>query len=333
MFRRTLASVPLFLAAIFVGADSAGTSAIAAVPTTPIRIQLGAGPAWVAVDPTTDRAYVTNSGGGTVSVIDLVTRTVSKEIRVGPAPFVIALDPGLRRAYVSDFSDATVTVIDLASDNVVATLPVGGLGLAVDPTTHRAYAAGGRDLAVIDGATAEIVDVFAAPDGANLWGVAVEPGTGRVFATDLFSPRVLILSGTDGSVLGSVALSAPGRLAIAFDAKAGRVHVATYAREDAELVAIDARGLAVAGRSPVGDLPFALAIHPGRGSVYVGSHGQGSVFVASAARGAATSRLITGGTLLGTAVAGERLLLVDRTDEILGTRGRLLVVDLAAAGR
>lgn len=328
MFRSRSFLLPL-VALISVTLASDTSRAVAAVPTPSLKIELGAKPAWVAVDPSTNRAYVTNSTGGSVSVVDLTAGAVTKEIAVGPAPFVVAIDPVLGRGYVSDFNDGTVTVLDLTSERVIATLRVGGLGLAVDTTTHRVYAAGGRDIAVIDGATAQIIDVFAAPSGANLGGLAVEPGTGRVFATDLFNPRVLVLDGADGSVLGSVALSAPGRLAIAIDAAGARVHVATYVRDSAELVTFSARSLAVTGRLPVDDLPFALALDPARGSVYVGGHTSGNVSVASAARSAVTARLATGGTLLGAAVAGDRLLLVDQTDLVLGLRGRLLVIDLA----
>ena len=58
-------------------------------------------------------------------------------------------------------------------------------------------------------------------------------------------------------------------------------------------------------------------------------HTSGTVSVASAERSAVTARLATGGTLLGAAVAGDRLLLVDQTDPVLGRRGRLLIVDVS----
>lgn len=42
-----------------------------AIPTVTATIRVGNGPVWVVVSPDGRHAYITNSGSGTVSVIDI----------------------------------------------------------------------------------------------------------------------------------------------------------------------------------------------------------------------------------------------------------------------
>ena len=55
--------------------------------------------------------YVTNSGGGTVSVIDAATGTLTGNIPVGSGPDGVAVDPAARTVYVANFSGNSVSVI------------------------------------------------------------------------------------------------------------------------------------------------------------------------------------------------------------------------------
>ena len=123
----------------------------------------------MAVDPSTRTVYVANSGDGTVSVIDAVTRTVVASIPVGERPSAVAVDPGTHTVFVQHrgarpSEDGYVSVIDSSTRTVIATGPVGkGLawwgGLAVDPTTHMVYVTNAKQnmlaaddtLSVIDG--------------------------------------------------------------------------------------------------------------------------------------------------------------------------------------
>lgn len=70
------------------------------------------------------RAYVTNSDGDSVSIIDRDTYQVVKTLRVGDYPhhMIVSLDG--RYLYVGNTHSDTVSVIDLATDNIVKTLPL-----------------------------------------------------------------------------------------------------------------------------------------------------------------------------------------------------------------
>jgi len=91
------------------------------------EIEVGDEPRTVAISPDKLRAYVTNQGSATVSVIDLTTNQKIQDIPVGVEPYGVALTPDGTRAYVANSASNTVSVIDTASSRVVATIRIPGV--------------------------------------------------------------------------------------------------------------------------------------------------------------------------------------------------------------
>ena len=58
------------------------------------------------------RAYVTNEGGGSVSVIDVETDTVISTIDTGGKPRGLALCKGLKKLFVTEQNSAQLWMID-----------------------------------------------------------------------------------------------------------------------------------------------------------------------------------------------------------------------------
>jgi YVTN family beta-propeller protein len=126
--RRTaavLAVAGLAMAGTGLAAQAASAATTFSVTAT---IGVGASPEWVAVDPETGTAYVTNENN-TVSVIDEATDQVTATIAVGADadPFGVAVDPDTGTVYVTNSGNSTVSVIDGATNQVTATIaiPVG----------------------------------------------------------------------------------------------------------------------------------------------------------------------------------------------------------------
>ena len=86
----------------------------------------------MAVKPDGTRAYVTNRGAGTVSVIDTATNTVTATIKVGTNPSDIAITPDGTLAFVTNTGSNSVTRIDTATNKVLWTV-------------HRQWRLGHRD--------------------------------------------------------------------------------------------------------------------------------------------------------------------------------------------
>lgn len=114
----------------------------------------------VVIDPKTGVA-----SSGTVSVIDLIARKVTKEIKVHLHPSAMVLHPDGSKLYVANSNSDLVSVIDTKSDRIIkeinpkptAELPFGSTpdALTITPEGKTLYVANGGNnlIAVIDLAT------------------------------------------------------------------------------------------------------------------------------------------------------------------------------------
>jgi YVTN family beta-propeller protein len=89
------------------------------IPQPAKSLQLiGDRPSAVAVNPSTNIAYVANRDSNTVSVIDGKTNRVIIDVHVGSRPSAISLNPSTNIAYVANNDDNTVSVIDGKTNRV-----------------------------------------------------------------------------------------------------------------------------------------------------------------------------------------------------------------------
>jgi YVTN family beta-propeller protein len=102
-------------------------------------------------------AYITNSGDGTVSVIDTTSNTFVNTILVGRKPFGVAVTPDGSKVYVVNSGDGTVSVINPATNEVIGSIAVGTdpVGVAVTPDSKTVYVTNQGDgtVSVINTAT------------------------------------------------------------------------------------------------------------------------------------------------------------------------------------
>jgi YVTN family beta-propeller protein len=106
-------------------------------PSDPVlaKINVGSQPEWVAINASGTKAYVTNAGDGTVSVIDAVNYAETKSIPVKVGVFYIVIDSDSDYAYVTNPDDGTVSVINTLDDTLKDTISAGiePVGLALIP--------------------------------------------------------------------------------------------------------------------------------------------------------------------------------------------------------
>ena len=98
----------------------------------------------MAITPDGKRAYVVNTGDGTVSVITTATGAVSAPITIGKgAGPVVAITPDGKHVYVVNSGDGTVSVITTATGAVSAPITVSKGPFTVARHRKRALADGG----------------------------------------------------------------------------------------------------------------------------------------------------------------------------------------------
>jgi YVTN family beta-propeller protein len=151
----------------------------------------GSGPAFVAVNPKTNRIYVAVNGGccasdHRVAVIDGATDAVLKYVDVAPDPFIVAVDQRANRVFVTHGGVDKITVIDGSTDTVWATFSIGSeaRGIAFDPDRKFVYIAARNtnQLVVVDARTNAVVKTI--PVGPAPHGVVFNPENGRIYVTN-----------------------------------------------------------------------------------------------------------------------------------------------------
>ena len=257
--RFSLVPIQLGLFAVLVGAVLVAPARSQSVAET---LTVGAGAYAVAVNPVTNKIYVTlNNPSGTVMVIDGATNAMTS-IPVGSKPESLDINTVTNRIYVGNYADGTVSVIDGNSNAVVATVATGPQPsqVVVNAKANTIYAmsfsVSGTE-AVIDGATNAVVDqIFG---GYTPTYIAVDPTTDMLYidavanndypgATlpTLYSAKGLVPNVPVSNGFDTIAqvLSGPYVYSMAADPVTDQVIIAGYKGTGLFVANMDSQGLA-----------------------------------------------------------------------------------------
>jgi YVTN family beta-propeller protein len=124
---------------------------------------------------------VTAENGGTVSVVDVGTHTVTSTIELPRTreikPMGVCVSPDGKLVYVATGRGNSLAVIDGVNNRLVTMIPVGNRpwGVAVSPDGRKVYTANGlsNDVSVVDTATNKVIGTIKAGDGP--WGITIRP--------------------------------------------------------------------------------------------------------------------------------------------------------------
>ena len=157
--------------------------------TTLPGIVVGKSPHGVAVNPDTDRIYVTNQESDSVSIIDGKSqKVVTNDIHVGTYPHVVATNPITNKIYVTnwgtiDTNSSIVSVLDGRTNEIIADIPTGNSphSVVVNPNTNRAYVTNedANTVSVIDGETYKVLKTIRV--GNSPEEAAINTGTNLVY--------------------------------------------------------------------------------------------------------------------------------------------------------
>ncbi|MBS1876885.1 MAG: ThuA domain-containing protein [Acidobacteria bacterium] len=246
------------------------------------QVAAGVQPMAVAVNEATNKAYVVNRGGNSVTVIDGRTGAVAATVRTGTGPEGIAVNPATNRIYVANAGDGSVTVIDGAIDAVVMTVRAGAYpqAVAVNPTTNRVYVANnyGHNVTVIDGATNTAVATVRVGQGPRA--IVANPATNKVYTANYGSKDVTEIDGAGNQPVSLPVGKHPWALAL--DPRSNRVYCVN---EDAASVSILDRSSGATREVRVGEIPFAVGVNPRSGAAYVLSYAEDAMTVIDGASG------------------------------------------------
>lgn len=243
-------------------------------------VSTGQGPHEVATAPDARRAYVANYAGGTVSVIDVSTRSVVEQWPLDgyDRPHGIAVSPDEDRVYVTAEDQQAVLELNAASGAVRRIFETGKnvthmLALTSDASSLFATSIESGTTSNIDLDAGRVVAHTETGDGAE--GVAVTPNDEAVWVTNRAEDTVSILDAETAAVVDS--MSVPGfPIRVAFSPN-GR-HGIVSAPQTGDVALYDAAKRRLRTRLAVGEKPIGV-LAPTNARAFVANSGSGTVSV------------------------------------------------------
>ncbi len=204
-------------------------------------------------------AFVANSGSGSVTPVDLVTRKAGRPVRVGAKPAAIGLAPGGPTAFVADSRSNAVTPIDVATRTVEKPIAVGvdpeAIALTPDGRTAFAVNRGSDSVTPIDVATRTAGTPIAV--GAQPRRIGLTPDGRTAYVLDWGGASVTPID-TATERAGPPIPVGSYPFALAFSPDGSTAYVANYGSDS--VTPIDVATEQATPPIPVGAAPDALAV-------------------------------------------------------------------------
>lgn len=173
----------------------------------------------IAFIPSLNKGYTSNGKLNSVSIFDLTTNAVLKQVETGQNPDAIFYDPYSRKIITCNGKSKDLSVIDPVTEKVVFTVPVGG-----KPETAVSNQAGKifvniedkNEIVVIDADKFEVMAHWPLAPGEAPTGLAIDIKTNRLFAGCGDNKWLVVLDATNGAVVDKLPIG-DGCDGVAFD--------------------------------------------------------------------------------------------------------------------
>jgi len=192
------------------------------------KVSVGHRPMGIAVNPITNKVYVTNYDSGSISVIDGSTNKVVGNITVGVFPSEVAINSETNRVYVIHRGPpgSLVSILDGQSNTVIDTIEIGfdAIGLAVNPNTNKIYVSywnysSEGIIFVVDGFTNKVVDTIKNATGL----LAVNPVTNTIYSAT--GSSIYVIDGQTNKITDMVQLNGERVIDLAVNSNTNKVYV------------------------------------------------------------------------------------------------------------
>jgi len=316
MKRANMRRLSCFITMVTVSAFTSGLSTSRAQalelqsPLVVDTISVGATPYGIAVTPDGSKVFVSNSTGGSVSVIDSASRTVLSTItsNVGSIPVGITVNPAGTTAYVGNYTQGTITAIDIDS---LAT------------TSHNIQTATGAPCTWV-------LNLAVSVDGSKLFLACQDDSVVQTLDLPTLTTGSLLASTGNNCFPTDVAVTSHDRtvvVAVNGLAPAPGVFACNVSIRNTALIIDVATGPNGNTYVPATDGAFSVAISPSTGLAYLAGRDSGAISIVNpATRSSAGPDLVVGGQLSDIAITPDgRQAVVSVLD-----RSEVVFIDLAS---
>ncbi len=252
--------------------------------TTPVRITnvvVGSLPQNLAINRKTNKVYIANNLGNSVTVIDGKTSLVDTTILVGKAPYYVGVNERTNKMYIPNNSGNSVSVINGATNAVDATIVVGTAPRAavVNDATNKIYVpadytANPGKVYVIDGITNAVESTITV--GQRPIAAAINEVTNKIYVANNWGNSVTVIDGATGNTETIAAGNSPRFIAI--NDLTNRVYVVNY--RDSSVTVIDGKtNQTDTVRLAKNAYPWAATVNRITNKIYVSNSGTNTVTV------------------------------------------------------
>jgi YVTN family beta-propeller protein len=218
--------------------------------------------------------YVENAKSNSVSVIDLATNAVIKNITVGKSPHDIKISNDQETVYTTDIDSGTVSIINATNNTLITQIDMGGRavhGIAIfNDTLYVGDVYGGKILVIKDGQIKEEIQAGSGPEY-----VEISPDGRFLYVANLWSPiSVIDLHSQNKTVIKEID-SGETPHGLSFTDDGSRLFIVNM--ESDTLSVIDATKHEIIKTIPVGDKPEYVALTPDESFAFVTNLGADTV--------------------------------------------------------
>jgi len=159
----------------------------------------------IALAPEFNKGYTSNGRGNNISVFDLKTNQVLKQVDAGTNPDAIFYDDFSKKVYAFNGRSKDATVVDAATDAVVATIPLGGkpeTGVSDGKGKVFVNIEDTNEEVEIDAKTYKVINRWKLTGGEEPSGLAIDRKTDRLFIGCGGNQTMIVLNSTNGKIMG-----------------------------------------------------------------------------------------------------------------------------------
>ncbi len=245
-------------------------------------LRAGKNPAEIAVMGSANRAFVADLNDGTLTVINTSDRKTVETLELGNPIAAVDIDIEKRIVYALDFSNGSpgtnMHVINGDTNIETADFSIGSRlqNIAVDAEENLAYATDFVDgIIIIDTQNNTVLTTI--PMMNNPHGIAVNPGTDRLFVTQLDSDSVVVIDTMTRAVIDTLSVGDIPQW-IELDISRNKAFVTNEGDGTVSVIDISTNTV-LSDTIPVGPNPLTVTIHSGAAKAYVYNTGDGTISI------------------------------------------------------
>jgi YVTN family beta-propeller protein len=198
-------------------------------------------PIAVAFSPDSKLAYVanyfTNTSNGTISVIDILNKTITATYTAGVGPNFLRMNKAGTLLFITNNLGNNFMIMDASNGDIIATIPTGSGpdGIAITADEQYAYVANNNsnNVSVLNLTTYQLI--MNIPVGGSPEYISIPYGSNYAYVANYSSNTVSVIDTTNNQVVTTISTAA-GPIGVTSSPDGSQVFVSTYSGKELDII-------------------------------------------------------------------------------------------------